>query len=101
MNIDRDKIAKEFGFTRSDIDTLIDLFCKNAKTSMVQMEEKIAQKDLQGIIDAAHAIQGSASTLKLDEVAQLARGIEIDAKNKEDVDYALYYKQLADLLNWC
>ncbi len=101
MNIDKDKIAQEFGFTRSDIDTLIDLFYKSAITTLEQMRVMIEKKDMQGIINAAHTIQGSAGTLKLNEIAQLAMSIEIDAKNSEDVDYMLYHQQLVDLLDLC
>ncbi len=97
MNIDRDHIAAELGFKRSDIDMLLDMFHKNANTSLVEMQKMIDEKDMQGIADTSHAISGSAGTMRLDDIHKLAMSIELAAKKGENIDYHLYYQQLKTL----
>ena len=98
MNIDRDYIAEQLGFTRKDIDMLLTMFQKNASTSLEEMQKMIEKQNMQGIVDTAHAISGSAGTLKLDGVYQLAKDIEMAAKTGQSIDYHLYCNRLKTLL---
>ncbi len=99
MPINRDQIAERLGFKRSDIDMLLAMFSKNAATSFEEMQTMIAEKNMQGIADAAHAIKGSAGNLKLDNIYNHALMIEMAAKQSEDLDYAAAHEQLGRLLD--
>ena len=99
MYIDKDKIASQLGFKRSDFDTLLVLFGQNAASSLDEMKESIEKKDLQGIADAAHAIAGGAGNIQLNDIYELAMAIELSAKKSENVDYHLFYQQLKILLD--
>lgn len=99
MNIDRDAIADQLGFTRNDIDMLLTMFHHNANTSLDEMLKMIEISDMQGIVDAAHAISGSAGTLRLDDIYALSMEIEMAAKLGQSLDYHLYYKRLKTLID--
>ena len=99
MHIDKDKIASELGFKRSDFDMLLSLFSQNAAISLEEMKNGIEKKDMQCIIDTSHAIAGGAGNIRLDAIYALAMTIELAAKKGENTDYNLYYQQLKILLN--
>jgi len=99
MSIDRDQIAAQLGFKRSDIDMLLAMFSKNAAASLQEMQTMIAEGNMQGIADTAHAIKGSAGNFKLEEIYASAMAIELAAKNCEDEDYRKRYEQLRVLLD--
>ena len=99
MSVDRDQIAAQLGFKRSDIDMLLAIFSKNAAVSLQEMQTMIAEGDMQGVADAAHAIKGSAGNYRLDEIYAQAMAIEMAAKNGEDEDYGARYEQLRVLLD--
>lgn len=99
MYIDKDKIALQLGFKRSDFNSLLVMFSQNAETSLEEMKKSIDEKDMQGIADASHAISGSASNIQLNEIYELAMTIELAAKKGENTDYHLYYQQLKTLLD--
>jgi HPt (histidine-containing phosphotransfer) domain-containing protein len=99
MNIDRNYIAEQLGFSHNDIDMLLTMFQKNANTSLEEMHKMIEKQDMQGIVDTAHAISGSAGTLKLDDIYELAKEIEMAAKTGQSIDYHLSYKRLKTLLD--
>ena len=99
MHIDKEKIASELGFKRSDFDMLLDLFSQNAATSLEEMKNRIEEKNMQGIADASHAIAGGAGNIQLNDIYELAMTIELAAKKGENTDYHLYYQQLKTLLD--
>jgi len=96
--MDRDELAKTLGFSRSDVDMLMDMFLKNARTSLQAMENAIQQNSMHGIADAAHAIKGISGNLKMDEIFELSRDINYMAKSSIDRDYAEDYQRLKSLI---
>jgi len=74
--IDRDTLAKELGFERSDVDMILNMFKKNAETSLEKMKIAIRDKNLKSIMDEAHAIKGTAGNLMLSEIFTLCQKIE-------------------------
>ena len=97
--MDKDKLAAQLGFKRSDIDVLIKIFRKNTGTLIEEMGIMIKQNNMQGIADAAHAIKGSAGNLKLNEIFELSKSIEIMAKTTQNEDYEMYHDQLKEMLD--
>lgn len=97
--MNRDELATELGFKRSDIDMLINIFKKNAKSSLEQMHIKMNQNDMQGVADAAHAIKGSAGNLKLNEIFELSKNIEMMANATQNEACELYYMQLKEMID--
>ena len=81
--IDRDSLAKSLGFERSDVDMILNMFKKNAETSLEKMKISIKDKNLKSIQDEAHAIKGSAGNLMLTEIFTLSKQIEHSTEFEE------------------
>jgi HPt (histidine-containing phosphotransfer) domain-containing protein len=99
MYIDKEKIASELGFKRSDFDMLLVMFIQNATTSLEEMKSAIDRGDMKGVADAAHAIAGGAGNIQLNEIYDLAMTIELTVKKGENADYHLFYQQLKVLID--
>lgn len=99
MPIDKDKIASQLGFKRSDFDMLLVMFNQNATTSLEELKRAIEKKDMQCIADTSHAIAGGAGNIQLNEIYELAITIELAAKKGEHVDYNQLYQQLKIMLD--
>jgi len=99
MSIDRDEIALQLGFRREDVDMLISVFSKNAAVSLTQMKQMIADHDLSGIADAAHAIKGSSGNLKLHSIYASAQTIEMQAKEHSSTNFEVHYNTLKNLID--
>lgn len=99
MYIDKDKIASQLGFKRSDFDMLLVMFVQNATTSLEEMKRAIERDDMQGIGDAAHAIAGGAGNIQLNDIYAFAITVELAAKKGENADYHLFYQQLKVLID--
>jgi len=99
MYIDKEKIASQLGFKRSDFDILLVMFGQNATTSLEEMKSAIERGYMQGIADAAHAIAGGAGNIQLNEIYDLAMTIELTVKKGENADYHLFYQQLKVLID--
>jgi HPt (histidine-containing phosphotransfer) domain-containing protein len=65
---------------------LIGIFIKNTESLLEEMHQMIREDNMQGIADAAHAIKGSVGNLKLDEIFELSKGIELMAKTMKNED---------------
>jgi len=87
--IDRDTLAKELGFERSDVDMILNMFKKNAETSLEKMKIAIRDKNLKNIMDEAHAIKGTAGNLMLSEIFTLCEQIE----QLKDFQEAVFLKE--------
>ena len=99
MSIDKDKIASQLGFKRSDFEMLLVMFVKNATASLKEMKRAIENHNMQGVVDASHAIAGGAGNIQLNEIYELAITIELAAKKDEDVDYQVLYQQIKMLID--
>ncbi|GEM_PF-6793747 len=97
--IDRDAIANALGFSRKDIDMVLDLFVADATASLEQLDRAVEQNDLAKLLDAAHAIKGSAGNFKLEDLYEEAMKIEAAAKaGLADFDYETGARRLRELL---
>ena len=97
--MDRDELSRELGFTREDIDLLMEMFEINARRSLLEMEEAIDRGDREGIVHTAHAIKGIAGNLKMEALFALARELEAIAEVGQDEDYAGYHRRLTQEIN--
>ena len=98
--IDRDAIAQALGFTRSDIDMVLELFLHDAHASVKAIGAAIESEDYATIADAAHAVKGSAGNFRLDAIYEHTKALEAAAKNGDTgYDYPAALSQLETLLS--
>jgi len=96
--IDLQKIANELEFDVEDVAMLLEVFLDSAKNSLQALRDAIDTKNRVAIFSFAHAIKGSAANLTLNEIAELARGIEKSARESKDINYLDEYKKLKSLI---
>jgi HPt (histidine-containing phosphotransfer) domain-containing protein len=98
-NIDLNKLADKFDFEIDEVEMIVETFLKTSKKNLDDIQKAIENDDKKKLSQAAHSLKGSSSTLQLTEIAELAKEIELNAKNNENIDYQNQYKQLKELIN--
>ena len=96
INIDLNEIAQELDFELEDVEMLFEAFLENAYEMLDSLENAIAKNDMEGVFRSAHSIKGSAANLIFDKLSELAKEIELDARQGLDKDYLASYKILRD-----
>jgi len=97
-NTELQKIADELEFDLEDVEMLIEVFIDSADESLKMMSLAIENNDYDSIFQSAHAIKGSAGNLTLLEIANLAKEIELEARDSKNIDYKELYHQLKTLI---
>ncbi len=89
-------LAESLEFDIEDVYVLVELFIENAQVSLANIEDAIENTNMQAIQNEAHAIKGSAANLMLDDIQELARELEIAAKEKQRINYLSLYSQIEE-----
>ena len=88
-NISAEEMASKIGLNAKHIPILVQSFTEESEGLIEQLEAAIASKDYETIANASHSIKGSSGNLKFDEMYELAKEMELSAKDKkEDYYYA-------------
>lgn len=98
-DIDINEIANELDFTIDDVRMLIGIFLDTAQDSLNNLETSIRENNFEEIAQFAHSIKGSSANLRLKEISELAKTIELKAKNKSTFNYMKYYTNLKEKIN--
>ena len=96
--IDLQKIADELDFDLEDIEMLFEVFLESAQESMKQLEKAINENDLSSIFASSHAIKGSAANITLEEISNIAKDIESNAREENNINYLELYEKLKALI---
>lgn len=87
-NLDAENMAAKIGLNAKHIPILVQSFLAEGATIMTQMTEAVNSKDYEKISLTAHSIKGSAGNLKFDAIYELAKEVELSAKDsKADYSY--------------
>lgn len=97
-NIDLQSIADSLEFDLEDIEMLIEAFLEGAEESLVEIESAIEKNDFVEIAKAAHGIKGSALNLTLEDIAEVAKEIELAGKEEATIDYKAKLEELKILV---
>jgi len=88
-NINAEEMASKIGLNVKHIPILVQSFIEESAQIITSLEAAVSQKDYTEIGNTAHSIKGSAGNLKFDEMYELAKEVELSAKEKkEDYPYA-------------
>jgi HPt (histidine-containing phosphotransfer) domain-containing protein len=96
--IDLQKIADKLDFDLEDIEMLLEVFIESAKESLEILKDAIDINNMEAISSSAHAIKGSAANLTLNEISDIAKEMEHNAREKNSIDYLSHYEKLNLLL---
>ena len=96
FSIDIEEMAQKLEFDKEDVEMLLEAFYEGAVENLEILDNAIDEKNYEAIAQAAHSIKGSAANLLLDEIALLAKEIELSAKSQDSsYDYTQSYKSLS------
>lgn len=94
--MDLEALSEALDFDIEDVAILIELFVENAQISLVNMDEAIREDDITTIQNEAHAIKGSAANLMLVDIQNMAREMEVAAKENRKINYLTLYSQIEE-----
>jgi len=97
-HIDIPELAKTLDFDEDDIQMLLNLFMKNAISSLEKMKIAVENNDLDELHSSAHSIKGSSGNLRLKPIYELSQMIDELARHKKDADYKSMYEKLYNLI---
>lgn len=94
-NLDHEALAAQIGIKAKFLPMLIASFTDEAGEILQKLSSSIAAADYVALKSAAHSIKGSAGNLKLNELYEMAREVEMAAAAGDRAfDYAGYYEAI-------
>ena len=87
MKVDSKEIASVLGISEAHIPLLVGSFLDESKEILENLFSGVTAKNYTEITLHAHSIKGSSANLRFNDIAELAKSIELAAKN-EDSSFA-------------
>ena len=88
MDENKKKAIEELGISEELFDEIFKDFLDQCDEYIRTIEDSINSNNLEDLAKAAHKLKGSSGNLGLENIQQLARAIEIAAKEKKDIEIA-------------
>ena len=87
-NLDYEAMANIIGLKAKHMPMLLESFLEEANVSVTQIQNAIDGNDLTNLALYAHAIKGSSGNLRLNELYEMSKDMELSAKaNDVSFDY--------------
>ncbi len=93
--LDMEAMAKEIGLKVKHIPMLVGSFLGESSEILIRLESAIATKDYDAISHNAHSIKGSAGNLRFNEIYEMAKAMEMAAKES---DSSFAYEETFDFI---
>ena len=97
--LDLQKIADELEFDLEDVEMLLEVFLEGAQENLAELKNGIDSNNFETIFRAGHAIKGSSANLTLNNISDIAKKIEYDARAGESINYQEHYTKLKSLID--
>lgn len=81
--MDIKKLSEIHGLTVEEFAGILDVFIDTARIDVEKIQAAIVQCDADAAEKAAHSVKGAAGNLGFEKMFEIARTLEIDAKNNE------------------
>jgi len=76
-------LAENIGFELDEFLELVDLFLETTDADVKNLKAAIQQQDAKSVAASAHSIKGAAGNMGFQEIYDLAKNIEMDAREKQ------------------
>lgn len=83
--MDKQKAMQELGIPEELLIELISEFIKQADETLPQLRSWIDAQDWDGAAKSAHFIKGSAGNLRITDLYEIAKAMEMEAKGEKDL----------------
>ncbi len=99
-NLDYEAMAQAIGLKAKHVPMLLASFLEEATASITQLESAIVSNDLATVASQAHAVKGSAGNLRLNELYEMSKDMELAAKANDTVfDYIGHLQALKSIMD--
>jgi len=78
--VDVKGLAENLGLEEDEYLELVELFLETTESNLDKLKAGIDASDAQQVVAAAHSIKGSSANLGLEEIAEIAKGVEEKAR---------------------
>ena len=75
-------LAKELGLEEEEFFELVGLFVEVSRADLARLESSLHAGDAEQVREAAHSIKGAALNLGLNDISEIAKGIEERARKE-------------------
>ena len=76
------ELMEKLGLNAEEMTELVSLFLDTCRQDLRRMSDALQAEDARGVSEAAHSIKGAAGNMRFQQVYELARSIEEDARQK-------------------
>jgi HPt (histidine-containing phosphotransfer) domain-containing protein len=76
------KMAEGLGLGYQEFLDMLDLFVSTVRHDLEKLREALGTEHFPGIAAAAHSITGASSNLGFTEIAEVAKGVELNARGE-------------------
>jgi HPt (histidine-containing phosphotransfer) domain-containing protein len=78
MNMD--DMATSLGLESGEFYELVEVFVETTSSDLAKLESALMDNETQQVVEAAHSIKGAAGSLGFDDAHELAKKIEMNAR---------------------
>jgi len=94
-NLNHEEMASVIGLKAKHMPMLIGSFLEETQSILTNLEVAITNSDLEVIKSTAHSIKGSAGNLRLTEIYDMSKEMELAAAdNSSEFEYASYFNAI-------
>jgi HPt (histidine-containing phosphotransfer) domain-containing protein len=76
------EMMEKLGLSKEEMAELLALFVDSCRNDLEQMSTALAAEDARGVSEAAHSIKGAAGNMRFEQLYEMARSIEEDARQR-------------------
>ena len=84
MKVDSKEIASVLGISETHIPLLVGSFLDESKEILENLLAAVESKNYTDITLHAHSIKGSAANLRFNDIAEIAKSMELSAKTEDN-----------------
>ena len=80
--MDFKKMAEEIGLEYDEFLEMLDLYVSAGRHDLAKLREAFETKHFLGVAEAAHSLTGASGNLGFAEIAEIAKGVELNAREE-------------------
>jgi histidine phosphotransfer protein HptB len=81
--MDPKTLAETLGLGEEEIVELVELFLDTCETDLSKLQTALDADAPRGVAEAAHSIKGASGNMRFESIYELAKSIEMDAREKD------------------
>jgi HPt (histidine-containing phosphotransfer) domain-containing protein len=90
-----EKVAKSLGLKLDIFRNIFKTFISTIDKDLEKLKTSIDNEDFESIIQNAHKIKGASANLKINDVFEISKKIELSAKENSQIDYKSEFNKLS------